>query len=190
MVNYISHNPREQMPQPYNALTAWDKQAPAFLASIDEFGHGETSRLIKEKVVSFRSQLENPSHNGEPDYNEFSRECSKIFVDHLPSFQVPKAKKLAEVFFIALLVITGLLFVSGLMLIIPAKLAAVMGLITVTGYHVKGLAASAAYLGGAGATLAAIGVFSPQLVSSLNLSDFTKSVKPPEAESTSATARR
>ena len=138
----------------------------------------------------FRSQLENPTHNGEPDYNKFSTECSKIFVDHLPSFQVPKAKKLAEGFFIALLVITGLLFALGLMMIMQAKLAAVMGLITITGYHVKGLATSAAYLGGAGATLAAIGMFSPQMVSALALNSFTRSVKPPEAESTTATARR
>ncbi len=35
MVNYMSHNQQERMPEPYNPLTAWNKQVPAFLASID-----------------------------------------------------------------------------------------------------------------------------------------------------------
>ncbi len=43
MVNYVSQNPQERMPEPDNPLTAWNKQVPAFLASIDEFGHDETS---------------------------------------------------------------------------------------------------------------------------------------------------
>ncbi|NDH67115.1 MAG: hypothetical protein EBY22_04225, partial [Gammaproteobacteria bacterium] len=84
---------------------------------------------------------------------------------HLPSFQVPKAKKLAEGFFISLLVITGMLFALGLLMIMQAEVAAVMGLITMTGYHVKVLATIAAYLGGAGATLKTIGMFSPKEVS-------------------------
>ncbi len=186
----MSQNPQELMPKPYNPLTAWDKQVPAFLVSIDEFGHGETSRLIKEKVDGFRSQLENPKDNGDPDYNEFSTKCSQIFVDHLPSFQVPKAKKLAEEFFKSLLVITGLLFAFGLLMIMQAEVAAVMGLITMTGYHVKVVATIAAYLGGAGATLRTIGMFSPKQVPTSLLESFTDSVRPPKAESTSTTARR
>ena len=189
MVNYMSHNQQERMPEPYNPLTAWNKQVPAFLASIDEFGHDETSRLIKEKVDGFRSQLENPADNGNPDYNEFSTECSKIFVNHLPSFQAPKAKILVRVFFTSLLIIACLIFAIGLIMIMLAELPAVMGLVNITCYHVKGLATTAAYLGGAGGTLMAIGMFFPQVVATTLLKNFTDSVKPPEAESTSATAR-
>ena len=52
------------MPEPDNPLTAWNKQVPAFLASIDEFGHDETSRFIKEKANGF--VCSKCSHIGEP----------------------------------------------------------------------------------------------------------------------------
>ena len=74
-------------------------------------------------------------------------------------------------------------------MIMLAELPAVMGLVNITCYHVKGLATTAAYLGGAGGTLMAIGMFFPQVVATTLLKNFTDSVKPPEAESTSATAR-
>ena len=190
MVNYMSYNLQEQMLEPYNALAVWENQTPAFLANIAEFDNEATSALIKDKMDSFRRQLQNPTENGEPDYNKFSTECSEIFVQNLPSFQVPKAKILVSAFFISLLIIAGLIFAIGLIMIMAAKLAAVMGLITITGYHVKGLATTAAYLGGAGGTLMAIRMFFPQRVSTWALNAFTKSVKQPEAESTSATAIR
>ena len=178
----MSQNRTEATPLTLIVLAEWDRRAPEFLERVDAFENANTSRLIKEKFATFRSELET---NQDCDFSKFQKDCETIFNTNLPSFQVPPMTEFFKTFFKLLIGVTVGALLFGLIIMAQAEVAAFLGIITIATFNFKAMITLSAAIGSTIATLSAISMFRPAGLANKALLNFADQVtQKPEAATT------